>query len=128
MKNILLWQLVGVLVVLGMATRTARAQPCSGMEDLGTLDKSSYAYAVSANGLVVVGQANIGPLHDPHAFRWTASTGMQDLGSLGGTLVFALGVSGDGSVIVGRSATAGNSALHAFRWTASAGMQDLTGR
>jgi probable HAF family extracellular repeat protein len=53
------------------------------------------------------------------AFRWTASGGMQDLGTLGSGYSAAYGVSAEGSVVVGVSDG------YAFRWTAAGGMQDL---
>ena len=60
------------------------------------------------------------------AFRWTASTGMVNLGNLGGGLSRADAVNQDGSVIVGHSLTSGSTgSSHAFRWTAKTGMQDL---
>jgi probable HAF family extracellular repeat protein len=52
------------------------------MQDLGTLG-AELAYAVSADGSVVVG--GLERLRAGYtAFRWTASGGMQDLGTLGG--------------------------------------------
>lgn len=91
------------------------ARPCT----LG----GPYAVAadVSADGKVVVGQswdAN----SNSHAFRWTAATGMQDLGTFGGFDSGAYGVSADGSVIVGMAYDPGNWP-HAFRWTAATGLQ-----
>jgi len=96
---------------------------------LGTLPRgnSSAAYAVSADG-VVVGMAtyydNISGNYYRRAFRWTASGGMQNLGTLGGTQSEARGVSADGSVVVGWASNAAG-LRRAFRWTASGGMQEL---
>jgi probable HAF family extracellular repeat protein len=61
---------------------------------------------------------------DTRAFRWTETTGMQDLGTLGGVNSEAYSASGDGSVIVGR-ATNASGWYRPFRWTSSGGMQDL---
>jgi probable HAF family extracellular repeat protein len=56
---------------------------------------------VSADGAVVVGWALPTPQGIDRAFRWTASGGMQDLGTLGGNSSWAYGVSADGAVVVG---------------------------
>jgi probable HAF family extracellular repeat protein len=61
---------------------------------------------VSRDGQVIVGIANDGCAL-AHAFRWTASTGMIDLGSsVQGKSSLASGVSGDGHVVVGYQDTA----------------------
>jgi probable HAF family extracellular repeat protein len=124
-------------VVVGRATnntgqyRAFRWTVSNGMQDLGTLPGGiwSEAYGVSANGAVVVGRSSYydydsGRYHE-YAFRWTASDGMQNLGTLlGGDRSVAYGVSADGSVVVG-TAYDGTWPQRAFRWTASRGMEDL---
>jgi len=94
--------------------------------DLGSLGGGalfSEAFACSADASVVVGRAFINN-SDDRAFRWTPASGMQDLGTLGGTQSHAYAVSRDGQVIVG-SARNGAGRWRAFRWTAAGGMQDL---
>jgi probable HAF family extracellular repeat protein len=100
--------------------------PSAGLADLGvTTGTQSIATAVSANGLVVVGEA-LDASGFWRAFRWTASTGMVDIGTLGGPESAAFAVNGDGSVIVGSSLTTSLSdSNHCFIWTAEGGMQDL---
>jgi len=55
------------------------------MQDLGTLGgNSSAAYGINNTGQVV-GEADLSSI-STHAFLWTASAGMKDLGSLGGNI------------------------------------------
>jgi probable HAF family extracellular repeat protein len=121
--------LLGALVLAWMAT----AGWSQSLTWLGTLPGGGWseAYGVSADGRVVVGTAFYDG-YDPfgeyyyyeRAFRWTASDGMQALGTLGGNRSEAYGVSADGRVVVGWSFNAAGQ-RRAFRWTASDGMQDL---
>jgi len=79
------WRLLGSF--------SASASPCDS--SLGR------ATGTSANGQVVVGFAYDGCIF-AHAFRWTESTGMVDLGSsVDGRSSLGQGVSADGSVVVG---------------------------
>src|SRR5205809_7797225 len=61
---------------------------------------------------------------ESHAFTWTPTGGMIDLGTLGGSASQAVAVNASGQV-VGASYTAGDSATRASSWTAAAGMIDL---
>jgi probable HAF family extracellular repeat protein len=59
-----------------------------------------------------------------HAFRWTQSGGLQDLGLTTGTQSIALAVSPNELVVVGE-ATDASGFWRAFRWSVSTGMQDI---
>ncbi len=96
-----------------------------GKQDLGGLTPTSPSFGrgVSDDGSVVVGYS-LDAASWWRAFRWTASGGMQDLGSLGNANSEAYAVSADGSAIVGQTQNlAGRE--RAFRWTAQAGMEQL---
>src|SRR5258707_2030070 len=87
--------------------------------DLGTLKKQTYSRANSINGFnQVVGFS--GPALDTpksRAFFWSKSTGMVDLGTLGGAYAQAFAINDSGS-ITGNSQVApsltGSGAVHAF--------------
>ena len=110
------------------APTTARAQSFQGLGFLpgGT---ESYAFAVSADGSVVVGQSNAtnSLISDP--FLWTQRGGMVDLGVLPGAGSLqrggAFAVSADGSVVVGQSNSNSVPSGEAFRWTQRGGMIGL---
>jgi len=74
---------------------------------------SNAVRGLSWNGEVAVGSSTFG------AFRWSASTGVSLLGTLGGNESFALGVSADGTVVTGAADSPGGTQLflEAFRWT-----------
>ncbi len=100
------------------------------LESIGHLGGNyTSAQAVSADGNVVVGYSQTtipGPFGpQTHAFRWTPSSGMQDLGSLPrGSDSAAHGVSPDGSVVVGQARNR-DFWWRAFRWTPSTRMVEL---
>src|SRR4051812_21453859 len=80
-------------------------------QGLGTLNgQDSEAAAVSADGQVVVGWSSV-------AFRWTAATGMLQVGPANENSL-AQGVSADGSVVAGYFEPWN---LESFRWTAATG-------
>lgn len=91
---------------------------------------NSESLAVSPDGTIVIGDSYYGDhTHPsgPHAFHWTAGTGMVDLGTLPGhTQSGASLISADGTTIAGVSlgGTAGTS-IHGVVWTAGGGMIDL---
>lgn len=116
------------LVIVGYSNSSIGQQAfrwtqAGGMKGLGFLDGDtrSYAYGVSADGKVVVGESR----SSYQAFRWTQSGGMIGLGFLlGGYDSTAYGVSADGSVVVGGSNSSSSRRYQAFRWT-SDGMTGL---
>ncbi|MEO0025467.1 MAG: hypothetical protein ABIK54_01735 [candidate division WOR-3 bacterium] len=84
----------------------------------------SEGIGVSGDGQVAVGAWGDASMTPCRPFRWTASTGMYDLGTLGGEWGEAWAANYDGSIVVGWSERSqGN--WGAFRWTAQGGMEDL---
>jgi probable HAF family extracellular repeat protein len=89
------------------------------------------ASAISGTG-VVVGDSSLQRGATPgdvvnHAFSWTPTGGMIDLGSLGGDLAGAAGVSENGKIVVGVSTIPGEAVVPAFVWTQAGGMIQLRG-
>jgi probable HAF family extracellular repeat protein len=90
------------------------------MQDLGALGGDwSWAYAVSADGTIVVGQAETATRRF-HAFRWTAA-GMEDLNltyasllTPGSVLTLPTAISPDGRYIAGVGYNATTGRLEAF--------------
>jgi probable HAF family extracellular repeat protein len=81
----------------------------------------AYGFGINDSG-EVVGSAQLAS-GAWHAFFWSASDGITDLGTLGGgTSSTARDINSTGEV-VGESATA--TAVHAFLWTSAGGLQDL---
>jgi probable HAF family extracellular repeat protein len=81
---------------------------------------NSYAYDVSGDGSVIVGQAqNANGTY--RAVRWQGGRA-QDLGTLGGPTSEARAVSSDGQVVIGVFDVG---TWHPFIWTPRGGMEDL---
>lgn len=113
-----------LFVTLG-ADATAARKPL--VVDLGTLGGTqSQAIGVTASGQVIGNSTTSGDA-TTHAFLWTKSGGMTDLGTLGGTpsydasLAEAMNARGH---VAGYSITR-NGEQHAFLWTKRRGMIDL---
>lgn len=91
-------------------------------------DSDSIATGVSGDGSVVVGDSAPTSFAHRRVFRWTASNGMENLGTLGGDHSEGSddsgGISADGSVIAGYS-LARDGHGHAYRWVLGEDMTDL---
>ena len=115
-----------ICIAAFIGTGSAPSLHAQSMVSLGTLGgNDTYAYGVSADGSVIVGDSDIAAGSSAyHAFKYIGGI-MTDLGTLGGTISTAYAVSADGSVIVGRSYLSGDAARHAFKYTVSTGMESL---
>ncbi len=109
-------------VVVGVGSNSSGASEAfrwteaGGMQGLGFLGGNfSQATDVSADGSVVVGSTGAS------LFRWTAATGMVDLG-VPTSFYFGMeaGISADGSVVIG-SRVDSEGHFEAFRWTEASG-------
>jgi probable HAF family extracellular repeat protein len=88
------------------------------MTDLGALGgvyDTSFAYAVSADGSVIVGGSGSSANRSiARAFKYS-NTAMVDLGTLGGNVTVAYDVSADGSTVVGMGTLAGSTIYRVFK-------------
>jgi probable HAF family extracellular repeat protein len=120
-------RVVGVLANVRTGSQTAATWTAAkGWQPLKKRLSANYSVAYAVNDAQqIVGETYTAapPAEQTHAFLWTESSGMQDLGTLGGDFSVAFGINQLGEV-VGLSSTA-SGVDHAFLWTQSGGMQDL---
>jgi probable HAF family extracellular repeat protein len=109
-------------VVVGQSGNTAfRWSLGSNPEKLGEV--ACHALAVNFDGSVIVGDMK-NAADEWRAFRWTAASGLVELGALDGTESHAWSVSDDGSVVIGESGSVEEG--QALIWTANDGLRLLS--
>lgn len=80
---------------------------------------SASAGAMSRDGSVIFGDVN-----NSGVFRWSASSGFQNLGApTGAAFIQVIETSDDGSVVVGHLRPSGSNNFQPFRWSVSTGFQ-----
>ena len=98
-----------------------------GMIDIGVLPGATATWEPAINNRgEITGYSTGEPRPYPHAFRWTFSSGMEDLGGLtsgADAISYGRALNDDG-MIVGFSLTPAND-YHAFAWTRATGMVDI---
>lgn len=94
-------------------------------ENLPQLAGHYYGWAtgVSTDGSAIAGTTAVKSAAHPRAWRWTADSGIAELGNLGKDFTRVLGMSADGNAVVGWGAT--DQDQRAFLWTPETGMQNL---
>ena len=104
---------------------TASPAWASGLTDLGHLGDETL---LSADGSTLASTYRLGADGLYHSDVWTASLGVQNIGSLGDETIIR-GLSADGNVAVGTafSGNGWNGSSVAFRWTSAAGIEQLDG-
>src|SRR5260370_20273527 len=120
------WRRATTLLPILLFTTLANAQSYE-FRDLGAIggDTNSYGsqpYGINSSG-EVVGTSAV-PGGSQHAFLWSGSNGMKDLGSLGGNLYVAFGINAS-SGIAGWSPRRSGASHHAFYWTQTTGIRNL---
>ena len=93
-----------------------------GLQSFG--GPGTLALAVNNSGTVVGRELTASGYK--HAFSWTPSGGMVDLGTLGGDMSTALSINNKGWIVGTSLTTNTKNVLNGFLWTPSSGMQNLT--
>jgi len=115
---------VFLATVLGLCSVTTIGSGQSyTITDLGSLGGTSSASALNASG-EVVGSSGTTESLVTHAFHWLPSTGMVDMGTLGGNQSQAFGINAQG-VIVGSSNQTDNANSNAVVWAPVRGFRSL---
>ena len=118
---------IALALVLGAFAAGAQAAPPEQFQmiDLGTLGGPgpAAALAVNSSGQVVGSSSTSDPVPERHAFMWTQSEGMTDLGTLGGDFSAATDVNELGQVVGNSDIPDGRT--HGFSWTQAEGMVDF---
>ncbi len=114
--------IVGYSETLSEGPRAVIWTRSGGIQDISQ-GLPSRAFSVTPDGQVVVGSYGVGT--QAIAFRWTASGGLETLGTFEGTnWTRPLAVSADGTILVGEAIVDPNDSI-AVRWIAGVGWQDL---
>ena len=108
------------LLCLVAAVATAQSYT---VVDLGSLGGTSSATALNASGEVVGSSATTESLVT-HAFYWTPTAGMVDMGTLGGNQSQAFGINSRG-IIVGSSNLTDNATGDPFIWASNTGFRRI---
>jgi len=93
-----------------------------GFQSLGSLGGTASGYAINDSGQVA--GASTVPSGTFHAFLWSPSAGMQDLGSLLGGDTYATAINASGQV-AGVSYSPDFGTAHAFFWSPGTGLVDV---
>jgi probable HAF family extracellular repeat protein len=94
----------------------------------GTNSKAAPTVATAVNNAGEIVGYSVTATGAQHAFAWTPTSGMIDLGTLGGARSFATAVNNAGEVVGYSDVSSPNCVScfeHAFYWTAATGMVDL---
>lgn len=113
---------VGAFCIASCCVTSVSAVVQYSVADLGALSglSGSFAYGINNSGQVV-GMAFFAG-NSVHAFLWTSSGGMHDLGTLGNSQGYASAINNSGQIT---GYTLNGSPSHAFLWTSAGGMLDL---